>query len=258
MRIQEAVFWAEEPAELLGFYRDGLRFPVLSESEEEWTVQAGATKLRFKRWEPGNQSERTPSAQEGDVDRTASARTGANTVMSTSTNGAGAPYYHLAFNIPENKLEEAKRWIETVVELGTEGGKDISRSEAWNSDSVYFMDPGGNILELIARHTMENAIDRPFVPERDIEGLSEIGLPTKRVTEAVDQLEKLGIFSYQGRSDSFNPVGDEEGMFIVVQPGRRWHFSRLTAECYPFEAVVEGIGWLCLSEGEQGLRIEIV
>ena len=32
--------------------------------------------------------------------------------------------------------------------------------------SVYFEDPAGNILELIARHTMDNAVDRPFDPQQ--------------------------------------------------------------------------------------------
>ncbi|MDQ6420146.1 VOC family protein [Paenibacillus sp. LHD-117] len=230
MRILEAMFWTEEPGKLLDFYCDRMRFPVVSASEDELAVQAGATRLRFVKRERDSRG--------------------------VEDNAAAIPYYHFAFNIPENKLDEAKRWIETVTELGREDGKDISRSEAWDSDSVYFMDPAGNILELIARHTMDNAIDRPFDPERDIEGMSEIGMPTKDVVDAVDQLEAIGIRSYQGRSDSFNPVGDEVGMFIVVQPGRRWHFTNLTAECYPFEATVEGIGKLGLSEGERGLRIE--
>ncbi|MHA6482007.1 VOC family protein [Paenibacillus sp. strain BS8-2] len=229
MKITEVTFLAIDPLELLPFYRDGLRFPVVSASDEKLVVDAGATRICFIRREPGS----SDSARESDK-----------------------PYYHFAFNIPENKLAEAKRWAESFVELGREAGNDISHSDAWNSDSVYFMDPGGNILELIARHTMDNAIDRPFDPERDIEGLSEIGLPTKDVPAAVDQLEAVGIRSYQGRSDSFNPVGDEEGMFIVVQPGRRWHFTNLTAEIYPFTVVVDGIGGLRLTEDEQGLVIE--
>lgn len=225
MRMTEASFLSEEPLKLLPFYRDGLRFPVVSASKDELVLQAGATRLRFTRWKP-------------------------------SSAAASIPYYHFAFNIPENKLEEAKRWVESFAELGREAGNDISRSEAWNSDSVYFLDPGGNVLELIARHTMDNAIDRPFDPHQDVERISEIGLPTQSVPYAVNELQKLGMLSYQGRNDSFNPVGDEEGMFIVVQPGRRWHFTSLTAECYPFAVEVEGIGRLRLSEGERVLVIE--
>lgn len=235
MRISEASFLSVDLLKLLPFYRDGLRFPVVSASEEELILEAGATRLRFVRWDPASPSQAGMVEYDG---------------------GSGIPYYHFAFNIPENKLEEAKRWVESFAELGREAGKDISRSDAWNSDSVYFLDPGGNILELIARHTMDNAIDRPFDPDRDVEGVSEIGLPTKSVPDAVDQLEGLGMTSYQGRSDSFNPVGDEVGMFIVVQPGRRWHFTQLTAECFPFETEVEGIGRLRLSEGERVLVIE--
>jgi len=237
MKIKEATFLTKEPLELLPFYRDGLRFPVVTAEEDQLVVQAGATALRFVRWEPASSEE-------------------AGSRLTRSYEGQSTPYYHFAFNIPENKLDEAKGWIETVTELGKEAGRDISRSEAWNSDSVYFMDPAGNILELIARHTMDNGIQRPFDPDRDLQCLSEIGMPTRNVAFAVDQLEAIGIGSYQRRNDSFNPVGDEEGMFIVVQPGRRWHFTNLTAECYPFEVFVEGVGKLLLAEDEQGLKLQ--
>lgn len=243
MRIKEATFLTKEPLGLLAFYRDGLRFPVTTAEEEELAVQAGDTALRFVKWELGAPQEPGSAGSAGSA-------------LARSYSGATVPYYHFAFNIPENKLDEAKRWIETVTELGKEEGRDISRSEAWNSDSVYFLDPAGNILELIARHTMDNAIRRPFDPDRDVQCVSEIGLPTRHVSPAVDRLEAIGIGSYQGRSDSFNPVGDDEGMFIVVQPGRRWHFTNLTAECYPFEVVVEGVGKLLLAEDARGLRLE--
>jgi len=117
------------------------------------------------------------------------------------------------------------------------------------------LDPAGNILELIARHTMDIAVDRPFDPKRDLLGISEMGLPTKDVPRAVDELEALGIPTYKRRDPVFNPVGDEEGIFIVVSPGRRWHFTDLTADCFPFQANVKGIGLLSLEEGESGLII---
>lgn len=216
------LYTAMLPEKLLPFYREVLGLPVVEFAEDRFTVQAGYSSLTF---------------------------------AYQDIEGEEAPYYHFAINIPENKLDEAKSWIESQVELGTENGSDISYSELWDSHSVYFLDPAGNILELIARHTMDNAVDRPFDPTRDLLGISEMGLPTKDVPRAVDELEALGIPTYKRRDPVFNPVGDEEGIFIVVSPGRRWHFTNLTAACFPFHANVKGIGVLSLEESESGLII---
>ncbi|MFF2890256.1 ring-cleaving dioxygenase [Paenibacillus sp. NPDC057967] len=212
----------KRPEELLPFYRDVLELPVIDSAENRFTVQTGYSSLTF---------------------------------LHQPEDAAQAPYYHFAINIPENKLDEAKQWLESRIELGTEDGSDISHSELWNSHSVYFLDPAGNILELIARHTMDNAVNRTFDPKQDLLGISEMGLPTKDVPRAVDELEALGIPTYKRRDPVFNPVGDEEGIFIVVKPGRRWHFTNLTAACFSFQVNVKGIGPLTLEEGESGLVI---
>ncbi|REK71742.1 ring-cleaving dioxygenase [Paenibacillus paeoniae] len=222
--IMESVtlFSNKRPEELLPFYRDILGLPVLEFVEHRFTIQVGYTRLTF---------------------------------LHQSVEAAEAPYYHFAINIPENKLDEAKQWVESRIQLGTEDGEDISYSELWNSHSVYFIDTGGNILELIARHTMSNAVDRPFDPERDLLGISEMGLPTKDVPRAVDELEAIGIPTYKRRDSVFNPVGDEEGILIVVKPGRRWHFTNLNAACFPFQMHVRGIGKLMFEEDKTGLVI---
>ncbi|RJE86041.1 ring-cleaving dioxygenase [Paenibacillus sp. 1011MAR3C5] len=216
------LFTDKRPDELMPFYRDVLGLPIRESAENRFTVQTGYTSLTF---------------------------------LHQPADTGTAPYYHFAINIPENKLDEAKRWIESRVEIGSEDGEDISYSELWDSHSVYFLDTAGNILELIARHTMDNAVDRPFDPKRDLLGISEMGMPTKDVPRAVDELEALGIPTYKRRDSVFNPVGDEEGILIVVKPGRRWHFTNLTAECFPFQANVKGIGPLTLEEDESGLVI---
>lgn len=246
--IMEAItLWTEEaPGKLLPFYRDVLELQVLRADDRALTVRAGYTDITFE------QADYTDMAF---LRAVYAKRTSDQVSEDAGSLSRTAPYYHFAINIPENKLDEAKRWIEAKATLGTEAGSDISHSELWDSDSVYFMDPGGNILELIARHTMDNAVDRPFDPKLDLLGVSEMGLPTKDVSRAVDELEALGISTYKRRDPAFNPVGDEEGLFIVVKPGRRWHFTNLTAECFPFMARVKGIGELKLEKNDEGLVI---
>src|SRR5262249_6039465 len=63
-------------AELRAFYREKLHFPIMEETGDSVTFQAGATALTFVR---------TPEEH-------------------------SRPFYHFAFNIPENKLPAAKEW----------------------------------------------------------------------------------------------------------------------------------------------------
>ncbi|MDQ0061900.1 VOC family protein [Paenibacillus harenae] len=221
MIIERAEFLTAGPLEgLILFYNEILRFPIVAGGESgRITFQAGSSQLTF--------------------------------VSAESTEGK--PYYHFAFNIPANKLDEAKAWISRHVQLGVEAGEDVSYSASWNSHSVYFADPAGNILELIARHTMDNEVDRPFDAEQDVLNISEIGLPAHDVRTAVDELEAIGIPTYKTRDDSFNPVGDDEGLFIIRTVGGRWHFTDKTAESFPIRAQIRGIGELYLYENGQQL-----
>jgi catechol-2,3-dioxygenase len=223
MIIEKLVLLTERAASILPFYRDVLGLPVIRSEQGGFTVQAGWSELTFQ--ETGDQA-------------------------------AAAYCYHFAFTIPENKFTEAKQWIEALVPIGTEDGQDVSYSESWNSHSVYFEDPSGNILELIARHTMDNSVERPFDPPQDILCISEIGVTTSDVPTAVDQFAQLGIMTYKTRSDNFNPIGDDNGIFIVVEKGRRWHFTNKTAESFPVRVTVRGLGELYLEEGEHGLIIK--
>ncbi|MFD0590465.1 VOC family protein [Paenibacillus sp. GCM10027627] len=224
MIMESIEMWTRSPLDkLVSFYRDVMEFPILSSDERQITVKVGYSDMTFKK----------------------------------VTDEAGIeehldPFYHFAINIPENKLGEAKSWIESKLELCTEAGSDISRSELWDSHAVYFMDSGGNILEIIARHTMDNAIDRPFNPKSDLLGISEMGLPTRDVPRAVKELEELGIHTYKKGSPDFNPAGDEEGMFIVAIEGRRWHFTPLSAELFPFSVRIKGVGVVHLEEHRTG------
>jgi catechol 2,3-dioxygenase-like lactoylglutathione lyase family enzyme len=132
--------------------------------------------------------------------------------------------YHFAFNIPENQFHAAKKWIsERIPLLRDETGKDEFNSESWNSDSVYFKDPAGNVLEFIARHNLKNAVDRDF-DSRQILNVSEIGLPSENVIDLASEICKslnLSVFKQQP-NETFTPVGDDEGLFILPIKDRIW------------------------------------
>ena len=138
------------------------------------------------------------------------------------TNFDGA--YHFAFNIPENQFHAAKSWISGRIPLlHEESGKDEFRSESWDSDSVYFKDAAGNILEFIARHNLKNAVDGDFDREQ-ILNISEIGLPSENVIGFANELDaRLGLPVFkQEPNETFTPLGDDDGLFILPIKNRIW------------------------------------
>ena len=132
--------------------------------------------------------------------------------------------YHFACNIPENQFRAAKEWISGRVPLlREENGTDEFHSESWNSDSVYFKDAAGNVLEFIARHNLEKAREDEFDSDH-ILNISEIGLPSEDVVAFADQLcRQLGLSVFkQEPNETFTPVGDDNGLLIVPIKGRIW------------------------------------
>ena len=132
--------------------------------------------------------------------------------------------YHFAFNIPENQYQAAKQWIASRIPLlQDKTGKEDFESQTWNSTSLYFLDAAGNILEFIARHTLNNGSSEGF-DSRQILNISEIGLPSENVIELANDLcTRLGLSVYKQEADeNFTPVGDDNGLLILPIKDRIW------------------------------------
>ncbi len=132
--------------------------------------------------------------------------------------------YHFCFNIPENQFLQAKVWLSKRIPLlKDENGNDEFKSQTWNATSLYFKDTAGNILEFIARHDQKNATEIPFNSEQILQ-VSEIGLPSKDVISFAKELcGKLGVSVYkQEPNETFTPIGDEDGLFILPVENRIW------------------------------------
>lgn len=188
MIIDQLILDTPQPEATGAFFRDTLGLAVDATDSESLEVRAGATRLAFRKSSP---------EWEG--------------------------IYHFAFNIPENRFEDARLWLRARVPLRTgSDGSDVFHFGDWNAHAVYFHDPAGNILEFIARHDLPNATDAPF-DSRQILNVSEIGLVTGDVPGLVASLgATTGVVPYRPGSDSFAPIGDENGLFIVVKTGREW------------------------------------
>ena len=170
------------------FYSGVLELPVnLSAGKLE--VQAGETKLVF-------------------------------TQAESDFNGA----YHFAFNIPEHQFHASKEWLsQRTPLLHDNSGKEEFESESWNSQSIYFKDAAGNILEFIARHNWKNAVTNEFNSTK-ILNVSEIGLPSEDVLGLANELcARLNLSVYKGQTnEKFTPVGDDHGLFILPIKNRIW------------------------------------
>lgn len=132
--------------------------------------------------------------------------------------------YHFAFDIPENQFYAAKKWLAARTSLLADAdGKEEFVSENWNSQSIYFKDAAGNVLELIARHALKNAVTRDFDGSQ-ILSVSEIGLPSEDVVSWANELcTKLNISVFkQEPNENFTPVGNDNGLLILPKQGRIW------------------------------------
>jgi hypothetical protein len=149
------------------------------------------------------------------------------------------PFYHYAINIPCNKIDEAKAWLSPRAELIwiDDYRSDIADFRNWNAKSVYFYDPSGNILELIARFDLDNKMDEPFSSAQFL-CISELGVVTKQgdLDNAADRLLKdydLDYFVRQPPLPQFKAIGDNEGLFIMVPENRNWYPTERPSGIFP-------------------------
>ena len=135
---------------------------------------------------------------------------------------------HFAVNVPPPRFQEAVAWARERAELI----RDDVPFPAWRARAAYFFDPGGNLVELIAR---ERAPGDELMLE-----VSEVGLPVADVGEAVAFLEsELGLPHFSGDRRNFSAVGDDRGLFILVPVGRSWLFTEEPAPDVPIRVTIE-------------------
>lgn len=205
MKIISLDLQIRQPEKLKPFYTEILGLPLISEGEEQFSIQVGYSTITF------------------------------NTVPDSPE----APY-HIAFNIPANRILEAANWLyDRVAFLYAPGATSpVVRHESWEADALYFYDPDFNLLELIA-HKTTPASEAPFGPEQLI-GLAEVGLPVTDVPAFGRELrEKLGLPRWKSGTAQFEAIGTETGMFIVVQEQRPWFPTQNPAVALPTRVEIQ-------------------
>jgi len=204
-------------ADLKEFYHGLLGLQVIEHKPQRLTIKAGQTRLTFR----------------------------------PATADQGMPFYHFAFNIPENKLLKAHEWqrrrttlLPIPRTLRDPGYPDeVVNYSHWNAHSVFFFDPAGNVVEYIARHDLKNAVRGDFGPE-DILYASEIAFVVDDVVTTAGKLKEVaGVESYKGSGDQFAAVGDEHGLLLVMKRGRVISFEaqeRKAVDVFPTVVAVCG------------------
>ncbi len=167
--------------------------------------------------------------------KSVSIKIGASTLTFVENIEKSNPIYHLAFNIPENKLNEVTKWCENRIELiKKEDAVLIAAFESWNANAVYFYDNNGNLLEFIARKDLPNSETETF-SSKQILNISEIGIVTENPLEFGNQLIEeygLSLFDKNQNSEQFTAIGDDNGLLIIVKTNRNWYPTEIPATSY--------------------------
>jgi catechol-2,3-dioxygenase len=152
------------------------------------------------------------------------------------------PVYHIAFNIPENTLDEALIWVSSKTAIvPASADSQIAEFSAWNARAFYFYDNNGNVLEFIARFDLQQTTAAPFTSEA-ISCISEIAIVTENVRKYSSQLSKLtGIQPYEKQPlhDNFAALGDAHGLFIISEEGRNWYPTNNPSKKFPVRIKIQ-------------------
>ncbi|MDI3319758.1 VOC family protein [Pinibacter soli] len=190
MKITALELHCESIASTLDFYKNTIGLPVLYNNEQKVVFAAGSTKLVFRK------------------------------------SFDDKPVYHFAFNIPGNKFEEAFLWASSKFTLfNITPQTTIANFTSWNAKAFYFLDNNQNIIEFIARYDLRATSNKPFSGQT-ILSVSEIGLVVENVEAFCDTIiEDFGLdyFAKQAPQTDFAPLGNDEGLLIVVGNNRKWY-----------------------------------
>ncbi|MDJ0314984.1 VOC family protein [Arthrobacter sp. H35-D1] len=192
MKIRNVTLTVHDLAAAVTFYRNVLDMCV-EENADNAVVQAGSSRLSLIQGEPFD------------------------------------GVHHVAFGILPADFELAHAWLSARVPLlVNDGAAVIVGSGGWNSRSLYFLGPEDIILELIARNADADADPDPDAKPGNRESprilsISEIGIAVPDVQAAVERLSgELGIPPFYDQDENFAPLGNHDGLLIVVHQDRIW------------------------------------
>lgn len=157
----------------------------------------------------------------------------------------GRPFYHFALRVPRNRFAEAREWLAGRSPLlPGRDGETTFEFDFWNAQACYALDPGDNILELIAHRELadESPVEGPFDAD-ELLGMAELGLVGSDTRGMAAALEPLGIGLWSGtvdEPDGLAFMGGRDGVLILSSPDRGWMPTGRPAEAWPVDVEVAG------------------
>ena len=169
-----------------------------------------------------------PAALLPELERFYAGMTGETTLRFRAA--AGDPFYHFALLVPGDRFDAANAWADERFELLG----DVFDFENWDARAVYFLDPAGNVVELIAHRGLEENGREGAFDAAEIVGFSELGLVGNRAENL--RMSRLPLWS--GTIDdpeSLAFVGEKGCTLILAEEGRGWLPTGRPAEMHPVE-----------------------
>jgi hypothetical protein len=151
----------------------------------------------------------------------------------------GDPFHHFALLVPGDRFDAALAWAKERVELLG----DVFDAQAWDALAVYFHDPAGNIVELIAHRGLEEEGRSGEFAAEELAGFSELGI-VGDPPELVRGLERVGLELWDGTIEAPGRlafVGEQGRTLILAPPGRGWMPTGRPAEPHPVTATLAGL-----------------
>ncbi|MCB0651724.1 MAG: hypothetical protein KDC85_10650 [Saprospiraceae bacterium] len=184
MKIRKLTLFTSRLNEQINFYRDTLELKMLTSGKDFAEFRVGSSVLRFE-------------------------------------GKRGATPYHFAFNIPSYQENDAWQWLKNRLEIIPFDTQEIIPFENWNANAIYFYDAEKNIVEFIARRNLGYEDSIPFSSESIVE-ISEIGVPLTDIIPVHEHLTaELSLPVYSGSTERFCAMGDERGLFILINTHKK-------------------------------------
>lgn len=138
------------------------------------------------------------------------------------------PYYHLCFRTNDRYFEEMYKKLKPQLLSDDKGETKLY----WEGNQCYFLDPDGNVLEMLVRF--------PEDQNKKWYDVGEVGLPSKNVDELKKELLTSINNHFQEKLDDFRFFGDEKGVFVLTKEGRPWYPTERPASVHPLEVYIAG------------------
>lgn len=207
MHIDEIILNTASMAKTRLFYHKTLEFPIEKETEDSVSFRVGVSLLTFREV------------------------------------AGEKPYYHIAFNVTNNKFSDCFEWIDSKLDILAYPDKPpIILYPEWNAQSFYFYDNNHSILEIIARFDLPYQSKEPF-SIADIREISEVGIVASDVTSTAEAIRSdfdVPYFAKSKPSGNFTVLGDDHGLLILTPPGHHWVPTNKPARLFPMTVKVNG------------------